>query len=137
MKKDYDYIAAVEKAVAEKYGKKTVQDFRSNWSDDNEKKYLSQLKDRRTLKSKKNLTKERIEMGDVVIKKKSARKKNERTCPICKTYSFSPRDDLYMNRFKSCYRCYVDFIEHREDRWNNGWRPTDEQVMTELKRRKK
>tara|TARA_B100000424_G_C22746342_1_gene403586 strand:+ start:179 stop:592 length:414 start_codon:yes stop_codon:yes gene_type:complete len=137
MKKDYDYIAAMEKAIAEKYGKNTVQDFRSSWDEKNEKEYLSQLKDRRTLKRKKNLTKETIEIGDVLIKKKSVYKKNERTCPICKTYSFSLRDDLYMNRFKSCHACYVDFIEHREDRWNDGWRPTDEQVAAAIKRRKK
>ena len=31
MSKDYNYIAAVEKAISEKYGKDTVQDFRSGW----------------------------------------------------------------------------------------------------------
>ena len=36
MKKDYNYIAAVEKAIAEKYGKDTVQDFRSTWEEEKE-----------------------------------------------------------------------------------------------------
>jgi hypothetical protein len=77
MKKDPNYIAAVEKAITEKYGKNTVQDFR------NEQK-----------------------------------------------------DDLYMNRFECCYKCYVDFVEERTDRWNEGWRPTGEHLQTYLRRRK-
>lgn len=42
--KDYDYLASVEKAIAEKYGKDTVQDFRSSWEEDREKEYLEQLR---------------------------------------------------------------------------------------------
>ena len=38
MSKDYNYIAAVEKAISEKYGKDTVQDFRSTWATDKEEK---------------------------------------------------------------------------------------------------
>ena len=32
MKKDYDQIAAVEKAIAEKYGKDAAQDIRGEWA---------------------------------------------------------------------------------------------------------
>ena len=37
MKHDPNYIAAIEKAIAEKYGKDTVQDFRNEWQEDKEK----------------------------------------------------------------------------------------------------
>ena len=50
MGKDLNYIAAVEKAISEKYGKNTVQDFRSEWHEDKEKDYLEQLKNRRLRK---------------------------------------------------------------------------------------
>ena len=43
-KKDPNYIAAVEKSIAEKYGKVTVQDFRSEWSPEKEKEYVEELK---------------------------------------------------------------------------------------------
>ena len=136
-KKDYNYMAAMEKAVAEKYGKEAVQDFRSQWTDLNEKQYLEQLRARQRLRDKTRDDNPRVEIDGIIIRKKVDFEKNNRTCPICKTYSFSSRDDLYMNRFESCHRCYIDFVEHREDRWNKGWKPTEEQVMTALTRRKK
>ena len=136
-KKDYNYMAAMEKAVSEKYGKTAVQDFRSDWTDEDEKNYLQQLRERHTSKSVASSEKCRTEIGDVIIRKRSNFKKPNRTCPVCKTYSFSLKDDLYMNRFKSCYRCYIDFVEHRKDKWDEGWRPTDEQVAEALTRRKK
>ena len=52
----YDYNAAVEKPVAEKYGKETVQDFRSLWQVEKEKDYLQQLKKRRVRnRNKRNM----------------------------------------------------------------------------------
>jgi hypothetical protein len=52
-KHDPNYLAAVEKAIAQKYGKNTVQDFRNEWAEEKEKDYLNQLKVRtRTVKQK-------------------------------------------------------------------------------------
>tara|TARA_B100000131_G_C18003869_1_gene567600 strand:+ start:96 stop:476 length:381 start_codon:yes stop_codon:yes gene_type:complete len=119
-KKDYNFIAALEKAVAEKYGKEAAQDIRSSWNPEKEKEYLRQLKNSRD--KQKNHT--------------AKREKSSRTCPVCKTYSFSGADDLYMNRFNCCYMCYVDFVERREDEWKNGSRPTEEFVEKILKGRK-
>ena len=36
-KVNWEYVASVEKAIAEKYGKDTVQDFRSHWDEEKEK----------------------------------------------------------------------------------------------------
>ena len=129
-------IAALEKAVAEKYGKDAVQDFRSEWEEDDEKNYLEQLQKRTQKNLEKQKTEHIIEDGDVIIKTCRSNKSEDRTCPVCKTYSFSPQDDLYMNRFKACRLCYYDFIFCREDEWLNGKRPTDEQLSTCLRRRK-
>jgi|TARA_R110000824_G_scaffold137423_2_gene301530 hypothetical protein len=108
MKQDPNYIAAVEKAIAEKYGKETVQDFRDSWTEDKEKAYLEQVKYKKTNKSKKK-------NRDTV----------SRTCPVCKTYSFSIKDDLYMNRFQCCYECHVKYMPNPfyEKKWLSGWRP--------------
>jgi hypothetical protein len=135
-RKDPNYIAAVEKAIAEKYGKDTVQDFRNEWEEGKEKEYLNQLKEMRIRRDQFSTTKEEIKVGDIKITKRRNREKEPRSCPVCKTYSFSRRDDLYMNRFESCYECYVDFIEHREEAWNNGERPTKEHIEYATRRRK-
>ena len=124
MKKDPNYIAAVEKAITEKYGKNTVQDFRNQWDEHKEKEYLKQIK-KRSKKNKKDKTKSN---------------KTDRTCPVCKTYSFSTKDDLYMIRYKCCYACYVEYISSsptHEKKWLNGWRPTNEEVQHRLTARRK
>ena len=136
MKKDWNYIAAVEKAISEKYGKDTVQDFRSEWEPDKEKEYLEQIKIRRQRQQKSKSVTDTHLQGDVVIKKKTRNENIKRTCPVCKTYSFSPKDDLYMNRFKCCFRCYIEFVEYREEKWLSGKRPSKENINEALKRRK-
>ena len=109
MKKDPHYIASVEKAVAEKYGKQAILDFRSSWTPEQEKDYIEQLK--------------KISYRSNNQKKYSL--KQNRQCPVCKTYSFSGRDDLYMNRFDCCEQCYIEYVEFREERWVvDGWRPS-------------
>ena len=97
MKKDYDHIAAVEKAIAEKYGKDAAQDIRADWGDEKEKEYLNQIKNLNNNKHHQaKLTTEIAE--NTFISEKVNRRKDERQCPVCKTYSFSMKDDLYMNR---------------------------------------
>ena len=136
MKHDPNYIASVEKAIAKKYGKDTVQDFRSDWQPAREEEYLLQL---RSLNRKRDLFKKSKlveKKGDVTLTRRNKAKPTERTCPVCKTYSFSTKDDLYMNRFGACFSCYVVFIEDREARWNEGWRP-DSDFMEQYLRRSK
>ena len=138
MKKDWNYIASVEKAIAERYGKDTVQDFRSEWQPEKEKEYFSQLeskrkkKDNRSSKNNKSKT-----IGDITIRNSRTRRTVDRTCPVCKTYSFSGGDDLYMNRFQVCRSCYYDFAQGKEEDWQNGWRPTEEHIQSMILRRKK
>ena len=134
-KVNWEYVASVEKAIAEKYGKDAVQDFRSCWDEEKEKEYLAQLKE--ASYKEKSVEKEKINIDGVLISKKVNERKYDRTCPVCKTYSFSMKDDLYMNRFRCCQKCYYDFVHDREERWYTGWRPSDERIQEVLKRRKK
>jgi len=135
-RKDPNYIAAVEKAITEKYGKDTVQDFRHEWKEEKEKEYLKQLKGLVKKNDSISSNKEEVVVGDVTITKRRTRQKDDRTCPVCKTYSFSRKDDLYMNRFKCCHNCYIDFVVGREQEWKNGDRPTQEHLEYALRRRK-
>lgn len=48
-----------------------------------------------------------------------------------------------MNRSRSTYTyydwgvcadCFIEFVEHREERWRSGWRPSNEEVQSFLKK---
>ena len=122
MSKDPDYAIKVEQAIAKKYGDETVQHPKRDWDDKKEKKYLSQIKD---FYRYDYSTSEEIETEGVLISKKLLTKESNRSCPVCKTYSFKSNDDVYMSKFNCCYKCYIQWIDGREDRWLKGWRPNN------------
>jgi hypothetical protein len=31
-------------------------------------------------------------------------------------------------KFGVCVNCFIAFIEHREERWISGWRPSSEEI---------
>ena len=124
-KKDPNYTVKVEKAIAKKYGEETVQHPKKNWSEEKEKTYLSQLKDfYNTSNSERQEDKE--EVNGIFIPKKLLNKESDRSCTICKTYSFKSNDDVYMTKFDCCEKCYIQWVEGREERWLKGWRPNNE-----------
>ena len=106
--KAFNKIAKIEKAIKEKYGSEAIQNPKGSWDEQKEKKYLSDLKKFYGRKAKKT---------------KLTTTTATRTCPVCGAYSFSSKDDLYMNKFECCFECYIQYVEDREDRWKTGWRP--------------
>ena len=118
--KDPNYAVKVEKAIAEKYGEESVVNPKSQWDDDKEREYLTELK--RNYRADKDEV-EQIELDGVLISKELLNKESERSCPTCNTYSFKSVDDLYMTKFDCCFKCYIQYVEDREDRWKSGWRP--------------
>ena len=124
-KKDPNYAVKVEKAIAKKYGEETIQNPKKNWTDEKEKKYLSELKEFYKAQTiEEDIDKE--EINGIFIPKKLLIKESNRSCPICKTYSFKSNDDVYMTKFDCCEKCYIQWIEGREERWKIGWRPNNE-----------
>lgn len=111
--KDPDYLLKVEKAISEKYGEETIQDPRSTWDDEKEKDYIEQIKKISRLSQEK----EKIEVNGVLMPKKLFTKESNRTCPVCNIYSFNAKDDLYMAKYKCCYKCYIHHVEGREEKW--------------------
>ena len=122
--KDPNYVVKVEKAIADKYGEETIQNPKSNWSDEKEKEYLSQLKDIYYSESDDGFVDEE-QVNGVFIPKKLLNRESNRSCPVCKTYSFKSNDDVYMTKFDCCEKCYIQWIEGREERWLKGWRPNN------------
>ena len=123
--KDYEYIAKVEKAIEDKYGEETIQHPRANWSEDKEKQYLEQIKDLQQKQRKISEAKDKVEVDGILMSKKLLSKDSKRACPVCETYSFQIKDDVYMNKFECCFDCYVQWVEGREERWESGWRPKE------------
>ncbi len=126
-KKDQDYIASVEKAIAQKYGTDAIQNPKSNWTDEKEREYLSQLKKFSENERRQQDQEEKVETNGYFISKKLLNKETNRTCPVCDTYSFDLKDDVYMSKFECCRKCYIQWVEDREERWATGWRPQGEQ----------
>lgn len=121
-KKDLNQIAKIEKAIKEKYGEEAIQNPKRHWDEEKEKKYLSDLKKFHERPKKEKKTEE---SEGFTVKSKRTSKNEERICPVCKSYSFSNLDDVYMVKFECCFNCYVQFVEDREERWKTGWRPNN------------
>jgi hypothetical protein len=127
MKHDPDYIASLEKAIKEKYGDDAISNPKSGWDDDKEEEYLKQLKKMSQKDRDSYYKKEVVDNNGILITKKLIKKDNvRRTCPVCDTYSFDTKDDVYMKKFECCYKCYIQYVDGREERWKNGWRPLGE-----------
>jgi hypothetical protein len=124
--KDLDKVAAIEKAIAKKYGTETIVNPKAFWTDEKEKEYLEQVKEFYKEEKKKEEQSDKVEKDGFFLPKNLITKKSKRKCPVCDIYSFDMRDDLYMNKFECCFKCYVQFIEDREERWETGWRPDKE-----------
>ncbi len=123
MSDELNRIAAIEKAIKEKYGDVAVEHPRANWDDEKERKYLEQVK---TLALKKRAIAEKtdkVDNGGFFMSKKLLSKETKRKCPVCDVYSFNMGDDVYMNKFECCYECYIQYVDGREERWLTGWRP--------------
>ena len=123
MIKDLNKIASIEKAIAKKFGTETILNPKSLWDDEKEEEYLQQLKEFYSRQRKRIVDNEKIEEEGFLLSKNLISKESKRVCPICDTYSFDLRDDLYMNKFECCYKCYIQYVHQREERWLSGWRP--------------
>lgn len=119
---DLNKIAKLEKAIGQKWGKETVANPKSWWTPEKEKEYLQQLKEMaRAQKPKK--VKENVD--GVLIEKKLLTKETLLYCPVCTKRLMTVKDDIYVNKYQCCEHCYIQYVENREQRWLEGWRPKD------------
>ena len=126
-KKDPNYVVKIEQAIAKKYGNETIQNPRGNWDEEKEKEYEEQLKKLAEKERDTDDRDEKIEVDGVLMSRKLLnREATKRSCSVCGEYSFRIRDDVFTNKFDCCYKCYIQWVENREDRWGSGWRPGDE-----------
>ena len=124
--KDFDHIARVEKAIAEKYGDEAVRNPRANWSENREKEYLEQMQELYLKQKKNDHSQEKIEINGIKVSKKLLNRESLKSCPVCGAFPKKSMDDVCIVKFGCCNKCYVQYIEGREERWQNGWRPNED-----------
>ena len=123
---ELDRLAAVEKAISQKYGKEAIQNPRSEWSEEKEKEYIEQMKDFYKAKSLKEKWKDKIDVNGIKATKKLLNRESLRTCPVCGKFPKKTMDDVCLLKFECCNKCYLQYVEGREDRWKEGWRPSED-----------
>jgi hypothetical protein len=121
-------LSAVEQAIVKKYGEAAVQNPNADWTPEKEKEYLKQRQELERQRQAHDKQNEKVEVDGVLMPKKLLNRESRRTCPVCSEYSFSQADDIYMTKFDCCQKCYIQWIENREERWATGWRPNNEKA---------
>ena len=117
--KDLNYIAGLEKAIKQKYGEEAVQNPSSNWTPEKEKEYLQQLKENKV----KELAADRVEEREgFLFSAKLIKKDSKNVCDVCSNI-LKQQDMLYETKYECCRNCYIQYVEGREDRCKQGWRP--------------
>ena len=127
MSSEHDRIAAIEKAIKEKYGSDTIVNPKSNWDEDKEKEYLKQMKELYDKTNKKQDYAEKIDVNGIKISKKLLNRESLKNCPVCGAFPRSVRDDVSLIKFECCNKCFIKHVEGREERWLKGWRPNENQ----------
>ena len=123
--KDPDKIAAIEKAISQKYGEEAVQNPKANWSDEKEKEYLSQMKELYEKIKSNDESQDKVDINGIMISKKLFNRDPIKTCPVCHSFSKKAKDDVYLIKFDCCLKCFEKYVEGREERWLKGWRPNN------------
>ena len=124
MSKDWDRIARLEKAISKKYGDQAIKNPMSTWDEDKEKDYVEQTKTAALSRQRSLRQRERVEIEGVFVSRKLlSKERSARSCPVCENYSFDQQDDVYMIKYECCFECWAKYVDGREDRWKEGWRP--------------
>jgi hypothetical protein len=125
MNKDYDKIAAVEKAIKEKYGEDAITNPRSNWDESKEKEYLKQMKELYAPDPGASVSQEKVDVLGIKVSKKLLNRESLKNCPICGAFPKKTMDDVCLVKYECCSKCYIQYVDGREDRWLKGWRPDE------------
>ena len=123
--KDPNRIAAIEKAISQKYGAEAVQNPRGNWDENKEKEYLAQMKELYNKIKSNDEARDKIDINGIKVSKKLLNRESLRTCPVCNSFSRKAKDDVYLIKFECCETCFDRYVDGREERWLKGWRPNN------------
>ncbi len=122
-KKDLNYIAGLEKAIKKKYGEEAVENPAKFWDKEKEKDYIQQLEEFVEKQKKIEQESEAENVDGILVSRKLLNKEGIFNCPTCSKKLKTINDDIYFTKFDCCEMCYIKYVEGREKRWLDGWRP--------------
>ena len=79
--KDPNKIAAIEQAIAKKYGADAIQNPRANWDEIKEKDYLEQMRELYEKTNKNSEWQEKVDVNGIKITKKLLNRESLKYCP--------------------------------------------------------
>ena len=122
--KDWNKIAQLERAIAQRWGEEAIQNPKATWTDEKEQEYKKQIKElwdkERDLEDKEIKVKQN---GFFITQKLLNRETQANNCTVCNKLAKIAKDDVYIIKFECCFDCYIQWVEGREERWKTGWRP--------------
>ncbi len=121
--KDLNYIAGLEKAIKKKYGEGAIGTPAKFWAETKEQDYIEQLEAFIKKQKKAEQEHDAKNVDGVLISHKLLNKEGILNCPVCSKKLKTINDDIYFTKFDCCEKCYILYIEGREQRWLEGWRP--------------
>tara|TARA_R110001592_G_scaffold20460_16_gene82948 strand:- start:542 stop:928 length:387 start_codon:yes stop_codon:yes gene_type:complete len=124
-KKDLNDIAVIEQAIAKKYGKEAIKNPRADWDENKEQEYLQQMRALYQRTTKNDEWQEKVDVNGIKVTKKLLNRESLKSCSVCGKFPKSTMDDVCHIKFDCCNNCYIEYVEDREDRWIEGWRPNE------------
>lgn len=119
------YIAKLERAIEERWGEEAAKNPRKDWDEEQQEKYEEEAEELNKKIFKNESEDVKVERNGYIVSESLMNRESRNNCEVCNSYSFKSRDDLYLNRFGVCYDCYFQYIDGREERWEKGWRPNN------------
>jgi len=120
---DLNYIAGLEKAIRKKYGEDAIQNPAKFWDQKKEKDYVSQLEEFIEKQKKSESAHDMENVDGILVSRKLLSKEAIFNCLTCSSKIKTINDDIYFTKFSCCEKCYINYVEGREERWLKGWRP--------------
>ena len=122
-KKDPNYIAGLEKAIKKKYGDEAIENTAKHWDKEKEKDYIEQLEEFVEKQKKFEQSHDVENVDGVLVSRKLLNKEGILNCSTCKSKLKTINDDIYHTKFHCCEKCFIKYVDGREKRWLDGWRP--------------
>ena len=121
--KDINYVAGLEKAIKKKYGEEAIENPAKFWDQKKEKDYLLQLEEFIQKQKKFEASTDLENVDGILVSRKLLNKEGILNCLTCSKKIKTINDDIYFTKFDCCETCYIRYVEGREQRWLEGWRP--------------
>lgn len=122
-KRSLEELQQIEHAIKTKFGDDAIADPKQFWDPTKEedfKKQLVEVEEKYLLREKNE---EKIEKNGFLISKSLLTTRKCEGCQVCGKFFTETTDNIYLLKFECCQNCYILYVEDREERWKQGWRP--------------